>query len=189
MLSESWSSRRRTSESTSKVTASGPIRRETSESGNESKGLDIKEEDEAHVSISDQQADPQGQSATANEAMSQSDQPSAVNGILNGTASGGPQAYMNSVNGGMAGLSLRNGMANTDVGTSRVDRTADMGANKPPGLPVPTDIEWSYLDPQGQIQGECYTPSQKLVPQWRSICRSFPGRYHATLARRWVLFS
>ncbi|OSX67879.1 hypothetical protein POSPLADRAFT_1127708, partial [Postia placenta MAD-698-R-SB12] len=62
---------------------------------------------------------------------------------------------MNSVNGGMAGLSLRNGMANMDVGTPGVDRTADMGANKPPGLPVPTDIEWSYLDPQGQIQGEC----------------------------------
>lgn len=60
---------------------------------------------------------------------------------------------LESVNQGIAGMSLET--QNLPNSNSRILSTTNPHpSGPPPGLTDPASIEWSYLDPQGQVQGE-----------------------------------
>lgn len=66
-----------------------------------------------------------------------------------------------SVTGRIAGLSLdENERTNTDFHPNSV---TDMPMTGPPPGLDPASIEWSYLDPQGQVQGESSTVSSREI--------------------------
>lgn len=141
VLGESWSSRRR-GDSLSKPGAEATPRRERepNDSGRDLKGPDIKEKDENTVPKAEQNG------STGADARAVLPDTPATNGGSN-TAQ--------SVHG------ASNGVASLNLGTSS-DSTGVEGngelPSKPPGLTDLANIEWSYLDPQGNIQGKSSLP-------------------------------
>lgn len=130
VLGDSWSSRRR-GDSLSKSNAEAPPRRERepTDPGRDLKGPDIKEEDEDAA----RQAERNGSTGT-NPGVARLDAP-ATNG--DGTDN---TDEIHGVNTGAATLNLG-------------DTTGGVPSN-PPGLADLANIEWSYLDPQGNVQGK-----------------------------------
>ncbi|PCH33209.1 hypothetical protein WOLCODRAFT_135000 [Wolfiporia cocos MD-104 SS10] len=149
VLNESWSSRRRTSESMTKSNTDSASRkeREGTDSGSDPKGPDIKEEDEDAQANSEQPLD--SKSASANKSA-QTQGSGTLTAAVNGAASAS------------AGDELSSEVASMSLGQQSEDATqtapgvglGDSMAPKPPGLTEdPSSVEWSYLDPQGQVQG------------------------------------
>ncbi|CCM01314.1 uncharacterized protein FIBRA_03363 [Fibroporia radiculosa] len=147
VLSESWSSRRRTSESAVKSGVDSATRKErdVTDPGNEAKGPDIKEEEEESLS---QPVGGDGGSATKSPLVTQSDSFS-TNATSNMPDT--PKA-VGGVESDVAGLTLRpSDEAPSDIG--EVNGSLDSAAPKASDTTDLASIEWSYLDPQGQIQG------------------------------------
>ncbi|RPD81564.1 hypothetical protein L226DRAFT_548817 [Lentinus tigrinus ALCF2SS1-7] len=122
VLGETWSSRRRTSESIAKV---GPPPHKDKETDGENKGPDIKEEEEDALRASEH-----GRELSSNSNLE--------NGATGGNG-------VDQVNGQLSGLSTP-GQGDSAGGSSGT-------GGPPPGLADLASIEWSYLDPQGNIQG------------------------------------
>ena len=138
VLGESWSSRRR-GDSLSKPGVDAPPRRERepTDPGRDSKGSDIKEEDEDTARLTEQNG-----GVGTDTKVARADAPST-----NGVEARNLTDNIHSVNNGVANLNL----------TTNSDATGGV-PSKPPGLTDLANVEWSYLDPQGNIQGKHVVP-------------------------------
>ncbi|GBE78526.1 predicted protein [Sparassis crispa] len=146
VLSESWSSRRRASDALAKPggTSSGRPERDTSDAGRDSNESYIKEEEEGGAPPSPEHLRGGDNAAAQPTPSPRPDPPIATTG--RGSVSA------DNVSGSMASLSLA-GQGDGGVANG-VGITEDPMMSKPPlGLTDLTSVEWSYLDPQGQIQG------------------------------------
>lgn len=122
VLSDTWSSRRRTSETVPKV--GGGANR----SDGENKGPDIKEEEEDTTGTRQRGQDSSGGSAN----------PKVENGTSHTNTT-------DQLNGQLSSMSLSS-QGDSQAGTAAPNKA-------PPGPGDLAEIEWSYLDPQGQTQG------------------------------------
>ena len=154
VLGESWSSRRR-GDSLSKPSVEAPPRRERepTDHGKDLKGPDIKEEDEDTARKAEQNS-----GAGAGSGVARPDAPAA-----NGVDADNPDSVQG----------VNNGIATLSSGTNS-DATSGV-PSKPPGLTDLANIEWSYLDPQGNVQGKQSLPDCHAVNLTTTIPRSFPG--------------
>ncbi|KAA1468404.1 hypothetical protein DENSPDRAFT_771496 [Dentipellis sp. KUC8613] len=132
---DTWTSRRRLSESGSKTTVQG-ARAEGDGDGPE-KGPGIKEEEEEPNLNGHGQTAESGTSAIVN----------SMNNISLADPKG--QAADGTSNPSSNGTFA----AGQDAAAARGQIQPPTLAASPPGLPDPASIEWSYVDPQGQIQG------------------------------------
>ncbi len=144
VLSDAWSSRRRTSEG---GLLKGNARAgDTSDSQNDPKTEGIKEEEEepgAH-------GQPIGD--TRPEQSLKTDPPLAT---PISTHDDQTHAQPDAVDSRMAGLSLNTRVQRSSATPSLVSTPVDMASTgPPPGLIDINAVEWSYLDPQGQVQGK-----------------------------------
>ncbi|EMD41539.1 hypothetical protein CERSUDRAFT_110092 [Gelatoporia subvermispora B] len=144
VLNESWSARRRVSEGGTKPGGTSRADRDTGNTNADDKGLDIKEEEEEESSASG--INPSGESSQPLEPGPTQDTTLNQNG-----AAGIPnEGSTTSANEAMANISLRD---HSPQLVSSGPATGDPALSRPPGVPDVTSIEWSYIDPQGQIQG------------------------------------
>lgn len=164
VLSDSWSARRRASEGLLK----GNDRPgEPGDPHEGTKTVGIKEEDEEGGASRLEPAASNG-----GVSGSQTDQPSQ-DSVVNGA--GHVQTTLRTISGGMNNLSLEPGSHNSP----QIPPTAtNVPPGPPPGLSDPATMEWTYLDPQGQVQGKCVSCMRlrSLKPPLR---RSFPRSYNA----------
>lgn len=160
VLGESWSSRRR-GDSLSKPGAEAIPRREREPA--ESKSPYIKEEEEDTVRKAGQNgsdgADPAAPHITTTNGVGGRNTADSVHGVSNG----------------VAGLNLG---ANPD--SASVEATGGL-PSKPPGLTDLANIEWSYLDPQGNVQGGYMLTVFRAVP----LTTILLGPFQAELMQRW----
>lgn len=153
---ESWVARRRASEGLLPKIPANSAR----DPGEESKELEIREEDEENHLDSNPEPDPQlGSKATNQLAMQKPDK------IESGAALDVP-----------ATLSVSNSPAST---------SASVGL--PPGIVDLSSVEWSYLDPQGQVQG-ILIDFLHTIQSYNKYIRSIPSKCNAEMGRRWFLF-
>lgn len=140
---ESWVARRRASEAkTSGVVTS---RGEPSGEPHDTKGLEITEEEEEnnHKDLHS----PNTQDRPSPHEPSPSPQPDST--ISGGTSVSQPSPAQG-IETNLANLSISN-----SNNTGAVDLAAGAAAiGPPPGLSDLASVEWSYLDPQGQVQGK-----------------------------------
>ncbi|KZT06209.1 uncharacterized protein LAESUDRAFT_736963 [Laetiporus sulphureus 93-53] len=150
VLSESWSSRRRASEHLNKPHTDPLAKKDKDEDnpGNEPKGADVKEEEGEHHGPQQRVEDEQQPSVNRAATSQPESSTAAVPNKTPGSAIGQPADSLNST---MAGLSL--GSSDSSVTSSVEHSRASEVVSKPPGLEDLASIEWSYLDPQGQVQG------------------------------------
>ncbi|KAI0662392.1 hypothetical protein C8Q70DRAFT_557263 [Cubamyces menziesii] len=128
VLSETWSARRRNAELNK--TGNG-LNKPDKEDVGDTKGLESKEQDEPS-------RDPQKNGGPGGGTSSEA-------GTVNGTGDGGSATAANQLNGGLEKLSIGGQPNNT--------APAPSNTSKPPGLEDLSSVEWSYLDPQGNVQG------------------------------------
>ncbi|KAI0762078.1 hypothetical protein BC629DRAFT_986405 [Irpex lacteus] len=147
VLSDSWSARRRASEGLLK----GNDRPgEPGDPHEGTKTVGIKEEDEeGGASRLEPTASKGGVSG------SQTDQPSQ-DPAINGT--GHAQATLGTISSGINSLSLDSGSQNSP---QIPPTTTNVPPGPPPGLSDPATMEWTYLDPQGQVQGPFPAPTMQ----------------------------
>ena len=148
VLSDTWSARRRASENVPKGGGKGD-----KETDGDSKGPNIKEEEEDVLRASEQAKDPSGGASN----------PVTGNRNLNGVEQVNEQLGNMSISGQQDGQPLPN--------------------QPPPGIGDLASVDWSYLDPQGQIQGGSLL---KFVLSPRSLhmlslFRTVQSRHYATL--------
>ncbi|KAG1885669.1 hypothetical protein F4604DRAFT_1727521 [Suillus subluteus] len=142
---DSWMARRRTSESVLKVggvsTGTRPESREE-----DAKGHNIKEVEEEHP-VQNTALQPSPSSASQSSPIPDSQPPD----ITSSSPSQQPALSADSAAHRMTGMSLgENGQTSANFHLNPVADSLTTGP--PPGLD-PASIEWSYLDPQGQVQG------------------------------------
>ncbi|KZT67669.1 hypothetical protein DAEQUDRAFT_385710 [Daedalea quercina L-15889] len=143
VLGESWSSRRRGDSLSKPGAESGPRRdREPTDPG-KLKGADIKEEDEDMA--------PRAEQGGSAEPDSRVAQPEALD--TNGTDKGATAEAVDNVNDGVASLNLGGRERETNPDSPGTEQPGAPPVSKPPGLTDVSSVEWSYLDPQGNIQG------------------------------------
>ena len=123
ILGETWTSRRRGTSES--ITKVGAPPHKDKETDGENKGPDIKEEEEDTLHASEHRREPSSNSKSENGATSSSE--------------------VDPVQGSLSSLSI----AGSGDGASGSSGTG----GPPPGLTDLASVEWSYLDPQGQIQG------------------------------------
>lgn len=142
VLSDSWSSRRRTSEGFGK---GGARPGEAGDPQDGPKATGIKEEEEEGR---DTQTDAKLPTGLPNSSLS--DPPPLSPAVVNGAVP--TQIRSDSLSTSVSSLSLGARTRSTDrIGLATAD---NVPSGPPPGITDPTTIEWSYLDPQGQVQGE-----------------------------------
>ncbi|KAI0961032.1 hypothetical protein AcV7_000246 [Taiwanofungus camphoratus] len=149
VLSESWSSRRRGTENGPKGVGTPSLRNNKDGSQNDRKGLDIKEENEDDLHSSGQPSSSHEKLSSEVTTDSQSDPP------LDGIPNDPPQKVAKDSN-DPSGSTANSAVGSQDNANSLpvVGSNGDsMVSGPPPGLTDPASIEWSYLDPQGQVQG------------------------------------
>lgn len=173
VLSDSWSIRRRTSEGLLK-----PAGRtgDGSESHDNPQATGIKEEEEENkVAGQDDGGAPNGVGQAA-----QSDPP--PENVLAGR--GEAQANANSIGAGIGKLTLNTQPGDVNAGDVNAGNPAPHSpvesapAGPPPGIMDLSTVEWSYLDPQGQVQGT--EPS--VCHRWQlnlRLLRPVPSCYNA----------
>lgn len=160
VLSDVWAARRRAAEGAAKGGA-GPGKSDREGDG-EGKDPDIKEEEEDALRASDHARETSGGSSSVGQSVS-----------------GGEEAgkAVDQVNGQLGGMSI----------SGQADGPPPQGAapNKPPpGLGNLSEVEWSYLDPQGQVQGGSLLIF--LLDRWphaMTTCRTLQGGAYATLVQ------
>ncbi len=164
VLSDSWSARRRASEGLLK----GNDRPgEPGDPHEGTKTVGIKEEDEeGGASRLEPTASKGGVSG------SQTDQPSQ-DPAINGT--GHAQATLGTISSGINSLSLDSGSQNSP---QIPPTTTNVPPGPPPGLSDPATMAWTYLDPQGQVQGQCVS-RMRLRSLKLPLCRSLHRSYNA----------
>lgn len=80
---------------------------------------------------------------------------------------------------GLSDLSLNN------AGGSMIhDSSGLSNTGPPPGISDPSSVQWSYLDPQGQVQGTLDIKPYAFCSLLNELCRAIPCGYHAEMARR-----
>ncbi|KZT22108.1 hypothetical protein NEOLEDRAFT_1157903 [Neolentinus lepideus HHB14362 ss-1] len=137
---EGWNLRRRPSE--------GPLR--TANSSIDHGSADLHSDNQQHKIKEEEE------SAEANGGSSSGTQDSTVNGGDSSPAENAPRATLDTTDpleNGITDLSLGNSTDHYTVGGLTAVTQLDPVAVPPPGLTDLASIEWSYLDPQGQIQG------------------------------------
>ena len=141
VLSDSWHVRKKTSEG---LLNSGIRVGDAAESGPHA--TDIKEEDEERGGA----GEPNGGAANGTRHATQNDPP-PENTMSEGRES---QPNVNSVSAGVGKLSLNTQGTEMNVnGTGPHTPVDGAPAGHPPGIVDLSTVEWSYLDPQGQVQG------------------------------------
>ncbi|KAI0719107.1 hypothetical protein C8T65DRAFT_706478 [Cerioporus squamosus] len=123
VLGETWTSRRRGTSES--IAKVGAALNKDKDTDGENKGPDFKEEEEDALHASEHRRDPSSSSKLENGAI-------GTNGVGH-------------VNGQPGGPSI-SGQGDSAAGSSGAGRP-------PPGLADLSNVEWSYLDPQGQLQG------------------------------------
>ncbi|TFY79630.1 hypothetical protein EWM64_g4380 [Hericium alpestre] len=137
-VGESWTSRRKKSESGSKT---GTYSRGDGEPEPYDKGHEIREEEEEHSTD-----DGRGQNPSVRNALRASGVAAAMDNLSlkDGTHPGGNDVPVVGT--------LASGQNPGMTGGGRSGQVPDV-THPPPGIADLANIEWSYLDPQGQIQG------------------------------------
>ncbi len=127
VLNDSWTARRRQAENVLKAGAGA--NRTDKETDEENKGPDIKEEEE--------EANPPDRKVPSGGTLASDQRRQNSEGDTNGPPS------VDQVHSQLGNLSI-SGQGHSQSGS----------ANKhPPGLGDLSDMDWSYLDPQGEVQG------------------------------------
>jgi len=141
---ESWVARRRTSEGLLRAGGSGTSRDLGGEYQQDGKGSEIREEEEnGHV------VERKGEVHDKPSAHQPSQSPHPDTSPSGGDASKESILPENLTrNMGLAHLSLTGNCPSVD------SLTSGSVIGSPPGLPDLASVEWSYLDPQGQVQGK-----------------------------------
>ncbi|KAI0700406.1 hypothetical protein BC835DRAFT_1327310 [Cytidiella melzeri] len=147
VLSDSWSSRRRASEGLSKGSGRSG---DTGDPQDEPKAVGIKEEDE-DIGATRLEASNSSGGISASHSDQPSDSPVTHGGGLGQTAS-------DTLSSGINNLSLDARAQNSPLVPSTTDGILP---GPPPGLADPTTMEWSYLDPQGNVQGPFPAPTMQ----------------------------
>ena len=111
---------------------------------------EIKEEDESVGRHSPNAHDSDPAAVTD---LSPSPGPDSSDPTLDGQVS---SMDFNSVGRSMAGMSLEE-QNQPDSDLQILSTINPIPSGPPPGLTDPASIDWSYLDPQGQVQGKCNT--------------------------------
>ena len=142
VLSDSWSSRRRLSEGGVK----GNGRHGEGDPHDGSKAAGIKEEDEE---VGASRLDPTDSNSGVSD--SRMDPPSNNNSLANGANTG--QTATDNISSGINNISLDSPVQNTGHSPMVPSNTANIPPGPPPGLADPSAMDWTYLDPQGQVQG------------------------------------
>lgn len=138
---ESWVARRRASEGLSKTGGAATSRDEPGGEPRDTKGLEITEEEEENNIHSPNTQDR----PSPHEPSPQPD--SLISGGTSNVSQPSPAQGMET---NIATLSISN-----SNNTGSVDLAASAAAiGPPPGLSDLASVEWSYLDPQGQVQGK-----------------------------------
>ncbi|OCH92679.1 hypothetical protein OBBRIDRAFT_750886 [Obba rivulosa] len=143
VLSESWSARRRVSEGGTKPGGNGRADRDASEMNPDGKSGEIKEEEEESPSTSNNL----GGDSTLTSKPESSQDPSVDQGGAAGTTTEGSVAVANEA---MSNLSSRNDSPQL---STEPETAGDPALSRPSGVTELASVEWSYLDPQGQVQG------------------------------------
>ena len=118
-----------------------------------------KEEDARHSEIKEEEESTGHHSANARDSgpaadIDQSSSPGADVSPPHTTPDGQVSlSGLDSVGRGMAGMTLE-AQNQPDSSLRVLSMTNLLPSGPPPGLTDPASIEWSYLDPQGQVQGE-----------------------------------
>ncbi|KAI0090042.1 hypothetical protein BDY19DRAFT_942078 [Irpex rosettiformis] len=150
VLSDSWSSRRRASEGLLKGNGRHG---EGGDPQDGSKAAGIKEEEEE---VGATQLEPADSSGGIHD--TRVDQVSH-NPHVHGSGLG--QTASNIISSGVSNLSLDPATQNAGNSPLVPPNMANISPGPPPGLPDPSTMEWSYLDPQGQIQGPFPAPTMQ----------------------------
>ncbi|KAH9947959.1 hypothetical protein B0H21DRAFT_299287 [Amylocystis lapponica] len=154
VLNESWASRRRAAEAASKP---GGVRGEKDTLDYlDSKDTEIKEEEEGDQHSTEQQGDEN--SAAGSTSVLPPGPPLA--GVSNGMPRDSLMSSANTSNVDVASLPL--GSRNASPAASAAEITGDP-PNSKPGVSDLGSVEWSYLDPQGQVQGPFLA---ELMQRW-----------------------
>ena len=157
VLSDTWAVRRRTSENAVPKLGGGKIEREGEGEG---KDPDIKEE--AEEDAADHARETSGGSAGG--------QP------VSGGGGGEAGKAVDQLNGHMGNMAIS--------GQTEGQQPAQTAtpSKPPPGPGNLSEVEWSYLDPQGKVQGRCWLIC--LLDRWphtESISRALQSGPHAAL--------
>ncbi|GJE87887.1 GYF domain-containing protein [Phanerochaete sordida] len=143
VLSDSWSIRRRTSEGLLKV---GGRTGELGDSQDGPQTTGIKEEEEEHRASGQGDGGP----ANGNGHAPQNDPPPQSPLAGRGEA----QANADSVSAGVGKLTLKTQGPDMNAGGVALQTPVENApAGPPPGITDLSTVEWSYLDPQGHVQG------------------------------------
>ena len=143
VLSDSWASRRRTSESLAKA---GGRPGEVGDPQDGSKAAGIKEEEEEQPGNTPADAEGSNGSPIGPHTNLSQASPVSMNGSL------APQTRTDNLTSSISDLSLgARSHDNDEIGPTTAP---NVPAGPPPGITDPATIEWTYLDPQGKIQGQ-----------------------------------
>lgn len=174
---DTWSSRRRTSEGLAKT----PATRGDGEPETVAQQPINEAEEDSGGAKWDTTGPKDGGSSTGETVP---DPPSTENGTLGGGGPNDPSAVSNSAQ-------QDKPVAQAVGPTTPLPHPDPLAAGPPPGLPDPASIEWSYLDPQGNVQGHSlyfflgsnhsFAISCRQVPSVPISCRS--GSTKDTLLR------
>lgn len=150
VLSESWSSRRRAAEGLSKPGGSLATRSErgANESHTEANGIQEEKEDQQHepdTKVTDLEKHEPPKEA---EVQLQTDPGPVANG-----ASSEVSADMGDLNDKMSNIVLED-RSNEPLDDTVASTGESPAVGLPPELADLASVEWTYLDPQGQTQGE-----------------------------------
>jgi PERQ amino acid-rich with GYF domain-containing protein len=140
VLNDSWSSRRRASEGLLKSNSRSG---EGGDPQDSPKAAGIKEEDEDNVATS-------LQTSNSNSGISGYSSSSVENHLANGIGTDQTSTDLLS-NGTLPDAPVQNATSSTPI---QINTDAAV-SGPPPGLMDPSLMEWSYLDPQGVVQGQC----------------------------------
>ena len=144
-----------------------------------------KEEDARHSEIKEEEENTGQHSANAHDSdpPPTTDQPST--GPDSSPSDTTPDGQVSSseldfVGQSMAGMSLE-AQNQSNANPWVLSTTSPLPSGPPPGLTDPASIEWSYLDPQGQVQGKyTFTSSNHAMINLMPF-RSFPSRCDAEM--------
>lgn len=153
---ETWTSRRRASESGTRLNSGTPLRSDGDGESQSASRLKIDEEGEEYHRHSGPNPDPPIQDASSQKsAHPPGDSPQGVEpSVDNNVTSSSP----NGSEGPTSAFQSATQPVSADAVPVQLSENSAPVTTASPTVTNPSSIEWSYLDPQGQVQGTTQTP-------------------------------
>jgi PERQ amino acid-rich with GYF domain-containing protein len=171
---ETWTSRKRASESGTRLNSTTPLRGDGDGDGEPQSAsrLKIDEEEEEHRHHTQPTLDRTGQDVSSqNLGYTTGDSPQGVEASIDNDTS----SFVNGSE-GLTSSAFHSAMQPAPADVVSVQSSANSApvATAPQPVTNPASIEWSYLDPQGQVQGTIQHLNYLVPNQFRPF-RPVPG--------------